>query len=459
MQGEVSILVKSVLELKEASLTAYLVTLEGEKSKSVSLQIITKKRNSNKYLLLINSNGEANQEVFYFINYICQYDSFNARLQSVQALKLLYSFSEIVVKDISQFTHKDFADFSRFILGQSVNGSHETWQLKTSRSINTHNVYMATIRKYYAHLGLTDKSIFESTVVGIDKSTFGLLGHTKKRKELKYNSSISRMKMSKVPKFITLEEYKEIKMKLESDSSLLNLRNEVIIDLMYLKGLRLGEVLGLTLEDIKRHADNENAGVILVRNRLSDQPHQFAKNSIHPMSENDYKTTIYEERGVQQIVIPVGLKNKIDNYIFKSRDLFAISDKVISNMLQKSIADSIDSKEENYYLFLSKNGSPLTSSGWNDWLRRFFKELNIHTDKTSKKTNLSHRFRHGYAMYLINELNLTLEEVSRYMRHKSITSTYVYYNPTEEEIMDATLMMEKRMDRTLTEGTFTIEDS
>lgn len=450
---------KKVLELKEASLTTYLVTLDGEKSKSVSLQIITKKRNSNKYLLLINSNGKPHQGVFYFINYICQYSAFNAKLQSIQALKLLYSFSEIKSKDISQFSRKDFADFSRFILGQSINGSQETWQLKTSRSINTHNVYMATIRKYFTHLGLTDKSIFESTVVGIDKSTFGLLGHTKKRKELKYNSSISRMKMSKVPKFIKLEEYKEIKRELETNSTLLNLRNEVIIDLMYLKGLRLGEVLGLTLEDIKEHADNENAGEIIVRNRLSDQPHQFAKNSIHPTSENDYKTKLYRERGVQHIVIPVGLKKKIDSYVLKSRDLSVISDKLISNMLQKSMADSIDSEDKNYYLFLSKNGSPLTSSGWNGWLRKFFIELNIHTDKTSKRTNLSHRFRHGYAMYLINELNLTLEEVSRYMRHKSITSTYIYYNPTEEEIMDATLMMEKRMDQALTEGTAAIEDS
>src|SRR5699024_9600308 len=166
---------KEILELKRASETTFLVTLNGEKSKSVSPQVITKKRNSNKYLLLISSNGKPLQEVFYFINYICQYDSFNARLQSAQALKLLYSFSEIVGKNISQFTRKDFADFSRFVLGQSVNGSQETWQLKTTRSINTHNVYMATIRKYYSHLGLTDKSIFESTVVGTDKSAFGLL--------------------------------------------------------------------------------------------------------------------------------------------------------------------------------------------------------------------------------------------------------------------------------------------
>src|SRR5699024_4946006 len=137
-------------------------------------------------------------------------------------------------------------------------------------------------------------------------------------------------------------------------------------------------------------------------------------NSIHPQNKSDYETTIYKERGVQQIVIPEGLKKKIDHYILKSRDLSAISDKVISNMLQKSQADSIDSMEKNYYVFLSKNESSLKSSGWIYWLRSFFNKLKIHKDNTSKKTYLSHRFRHGYAMYLINELILTLEEVSRY---------------------------------------------
>jgi len=459
LEWKASTLMKKIVESKKTSLTTYLVILSDENIRSVSLQVITKVRNSNKYLLLINTNGKVNRDVFYFINYVCQYDTFNSRLQSAQALKLLYSFSEIVAKDISQFNQKDFADLSRFILGQSVNGSQETWKLKTSRSINTHNVYMATIRKYYRHLNMTDKNIFDSTVVGIDKSNFGLLGHTKKRKEIKYDSNISRMKNNKVPKYITLEEYKTIKLKLESVPTLLNLRNEVIIDLMYLKGLRLGEVLGLTLEDIKEHIDNEEAGVVILRNRMSDKNHQYVKNSIHPRSKNDYKTTIYMERGVQEIVISEGIKSRIDNYILKSRDLSAISDKVISNMLQKSLADSSDSVEKNYYLFLSKNGSPLTSSGWNYWLRSFFHELKIHTDKTSKKTNLSHRFRHGYAMYLINELNLEFEEVSRYMRHRSTTSTYVYYNPTEEEIMDATLMMEKQMNRTLIKGDREIEEN
>lgn len=448
---------KVIRECNQHLFTSYKVFNGDNLIQEINIEIVTKERESFKYLLLINTNGEVNHDVFYFINYVSQYDTFNSRAQSIQALKLLYSFAEIIFKDILQLNHNDFANFSRFILGRSINGLQESWELRTSRSVNTHNVYMATVRKYYKHLGLTDNGIFDSSIVSVDKSTFGLLGHTRKRKELKYDSNITRMKDKKVPRFITLDEYKKMKQSLESNPSLLNLRNEVMIDLMYLKGLRIGEVLGLTLEDIKEHPDNKNTGIILLRNRLSDNPYQHAKNSIHPQSENDYKTKIYLDKGVQEIIVPEGIKSRIDRYMLKSRDLFNISDKIISNMLQKAKADSIDSNEDNYYLLLSKNGTPLTSSGWNYWLRSFFQTLDIHTDKASKKTNLSHRFRHGYAMYLINRLNLSLEEVSRYMRHRSITSTYVYYNPTEEEIMAATLTMEEELEQTL-QGAGTIEE-
>ncbi|WP_430786377.1 tyrosine-type recombinase/integrase [Virgibacillus flavescens] len=443
---------KIIKEHKGNMGTVYLISINKEIIKEVNLQLITKKRNSNDYFLMLNSIGEINQTVFYFINYVCKYDTSNSKVQSLQALKLLYSFSEIIYKDISLFTNKDFNDFSRFVLGQSITGTQEEWHFRTPRSINTHNVYMATIRKYFRHLNIENISIFDSLVVDISKSAYGKLAHTKNRTEIKYQSNLTKKKNNKVPKFISVEEFKKIKVELINNDKLLSIRNEVIIDLMYLKGLRLGEVLGLTLEDIKNHPDNENAGILTIRNRISDKSYQCAKNSIHPKSKNDYSTTIYKDHGVDQITLPEGLKKMIYEYIDRSRDLSTISNRIISNMLEKSHADSIDSNENNYYLFLSRNGTPLTSSGWNYVLRKLFNKLSIHTDKTTRTTNLSHRFRHGYAMYLINELNLSLEEVSRYMRHRSVTSTYIYYNPTEQEIVESTIVLEKQIEQKLFEG-------
>jgi len=440
---------KKIKEIKNTLGNIYLIIDNDKKTAQVNLQIIQKEYKSIKYLMMLNSDGRDNEKVFYFINYECYQEAYNSKLQSIQALKLLYSFSEIIRKKIEFFTKIDFNNFSRFILGQSIHGVQEDWVFITRRSISTHNAYMATIRKYYKHLNLSDKSIFDNRVVGVNSSSYGLLAHTRKNNEIKFESNISKMRNRKVPKYITKEEYKDINRMYESKNNLLSLRNRVIIDLMYLKGLRLGEVLGLTLEDVKEHPDNRNAGLLTIRNRISDKAYQHAKNSLHPLNKNDYKTEIYKERGIQKIVIPEGLKRTIDKYIFKSRDLSMLTDKFISNMMMYSEADAIETNQNNYYLFLSKNGTALTSSGWNYNLKIIFNELNIHVDEGKKSINLSHRFRHGYAMYLIKELNLSLEEVSRYMRHRSISSTYVYYNPTEEEILESSEIIESKIEEFL----------
>ncbi|WP_349392906.1 tyrosine-type recombinase/integrase [Clostridium perfringens] len=93
-------------------------------------------------------------------------------------------------------------------------------------------------------------------------------------------------------------------------------------------------------------------------------------------------------------------------------------------------------------MFLNKNGMPLSVNGWNKFLKSIFNRLNIVVDKGSKKNNLSHRFRHGYAMYLINNENRSIEYVKEKMRHASVQSTMIYYNPTEEEKLKDTKNIE-----------------
>src|SRR5699024_4758422 len=100
-----------------------------KKTAQVNLQIIQKEYKSIKYLMMLNSDGRDNEKVFYFINYECYQEAYNSKLQSIQALKLLYSFSEIIRKKIEFFTKIDFNNFSRFILGQDrkstrLNSSH-----------------------------------------------------------------------------------------------------------------------------------------------------------------------------------------------------------------------------------------------------------------------------------------------------------------------------------------------
>src|SRR5699024_7240471 len=75
---------------------------------------------------------------------------------------------------------------------------------------------------------------------------------------------------------------------------------------------------------------------------------------------------------------------------------------------------------------------PLTSAGWNNILRNIFQQAGIHIDQDKRRMNLNHKFRHGYAMNLVEE-EISPNQLAKRMRHKSVASSYKYYNPDEED--------------------------
>ena len=89
--------------------------------------------------------------------------------------------------------------------------------------------------------------------------------------------------------------------------------------------------------------------------------------------------------------------------------------------------------EDNYYIFLNSLGKVISEQSWNNYIRDVFKSVDIPIDIESKKTNLSHRFRHGYAMFEVQHKKTNILESQKLMRHASISSTMVYFNPTESD--------------------------
>ena len=59
----------------------------------------------------------------------------------------------------------------------------------------------------------------------------------------------------------------------------------------------------------------------------------------------------------------------------------------------------------------------------------------IAIDIESKKINLNHRLRHGYAMNLKQNLNMDPLFIKKKMRQRSLSSTEKYFNPTDEDII------------------------
>lgn len=91
--------------------------------------------------------------------------------------------------------------------------------------------------------------------------------------------------------------------------------------------------------------------------------------------------------------------------------------------------------ESNHYIFLNRYGRILSDQTWGNKLKKYFIAANIPLDIGVKKNNLSHRFRHGFAMFhaRFSEHPVDVLTLQKLMRHKNISSTMIYYNLTEED--------------------------
>lgn len=203
---------------------------------------------------------------------------------------------------------------------------------------------------------------------------------------------------------------------------------------MFENGLRIGEVLGLTAEDLVVEKIGDNYITIAnIRNRFSDKNDQKAKTCMKIISRSQYESSDYAISGFgfQKVVLSDELFQLIDEYIenfhIKAREEYSI------NYWKNSVADKVVSNsivDDNYYIFINSIGNPLHSHLWNTTLRKIFKSVGIAVDENTRIHNLNHRFRHGYAMFCIQHLNLNQLELMERMRHSSIESVALYYKPT-----------------------------
>lgn len=100
-----------------------------------------------------------------------------------------------------------------------------------------------------------------------------------------------------MPKFVTDAEFEQM-IDFLDDTEIFSeerkLELECIMRLMFECGLRVGEVLGLTIEDIIEPSEKtKNAFVAIIRNRLSDNKRQKAKTCMNITSKNDYQNPDY----------------------------------------------------------------------------------------------------------------------------------------------------------------------
>ncbi|MGO4348137.1 tyrosine-type recombinase/integrase [Paenibacillus sp. MCAF9] len=390
------------------------------------------------YFIITTLNGYIIKVANKYLNIILRNGSFKKREQAFSALKLFYSFLDLYhINNYEKGLESNVvASLVEFLEGGYKKGNLIDLNLKTTRRNLTINIYLSVIRDFYRQMFKVNDSELHQKSTYSKYSGGGFFGHANKTNFERYDVNKRIRGDSSPPKYIKKHEYRTIIELIEQKYSI---REKVIIMLSYEYGFRIGEILGLTFEDILEGRNGAHS--LYLRNRLSDNPSQYAKSSMKIIRKEDYLKQVYQEEniGYQVIKIDDEMFGLLYEYIDESRDeiLLNSSDKKRSNLETKGIADKVTVRKDldrNYYVFLNKQHyTPLTQTGWNKILREIFKTVGIKVDEKVRKNNLSHRFRHGFAMYKACVENYSAEQLAKALRHSSTQTVLKYFNPDDED--------------------------
>ena len=478
----------------------YFIDNESDKKtllKTVEFTCESAKEKKDEYYILYDSNMIPIKDFFSFINYQFLTDSPNTKFQAISALRLLYSFLELFDLDFKELTDDDINNLKYFLRGYSPKGSLITINLNTNRSNTTINTYLSMFRRYADFLNIKDSNLNKISPVSSKTYIAGTdIEYT--TKSYAHNEPVNEKKT--VPRYISVAQYKKVLEIIDRDYTI---REKCMVRLMFEAGLRIGEVLGLTSEDIQykkfTNPDTEKVsetGVVYIRNRITDKKYQLAKGLTKPTTRRAYSVGAYKDE-TTRAYITLNLYDLIDEYIenfhnldnYKKKDEkdneaveFNCLDSILNpeseydikkkndrslalfkkNYEKYTITDIVDKKantdkhgfpilKNNFYIFINSLGKPLSIDSWNKILREIFKKSGIKLDSEKKEHNLSHRFRHGYAMYLARVLHYPVEKIQKRLRHKSIKSTLVYFRPTEYDIAISQEEFSKSLENSLAE--------
>ena len=427
----------------------YYIKTVVEGSKTISEQRIhpqsaTVTRNGKDYFLLYNSDMVVDSEAFNYINVVISERSHNTQIKAVEALKFLLAFEELIGKSLPDFLPADVTSLKYFLHGYSPEGQTYTLNLTTVRSNDTVNGYLSVYRGFLQYLGIDNHPLFQ-TSAKLSKSFQTPEMHAIKSKSYR-TSERSPKKFVEVPKYISVDEFVKI---LEYVRANYPLAVEIIIRLMYQCGLRIGEVLGLTADDLvmlksdalpQRTAYDYQSSYVpiaFLRNRVSDTKDRLAKSCMKVVSKRQYQTEDYNtyNYGYQFVVVPQDLFDLINEYI--ESEHVAARENSHDRYYEKTIADRVrpseDGEDDNYYIFINSIGTPLSVVSWNTTLREIFDRVGIVVDSNKRKNNLNHRFRHGFAMFNVLYCHTDAATLADLLRHRSLGSVMCYYNPTISE--------------------------
>lgn len=414
------------------------------------------------YLILFDRYFQVNIPVYEYINvYMSDMaKSEQTRRKTLVALKLLFSFLTIFNIKLEDMTKKDAAKLINFLLGNSMLGENITLELTSRREANSVNDYLSAMRTYIKYLNIKKHPLLANG--GKRKlsniSSFGDI-HSTDSFEIKIKT---RNHDNVAPKHVTLEQYK-VMLKCVQDKE--DKRLECIIRLMYESGMRSGEVLGITFEDLKQvdMTDGTVAYKVVGRSRITDEPWQSPKFLMKITDKAQYKSKRYRLKndGYHETYINKDLYNLILEYIDEAHSEQQVTH--LDNWNKFSVTDSVDKEfveEKNFYIFINSVGRPYSNKLLYKDVKELFIACNVPVNEDGgRKDGLCHRFRHGFAMFQVKYNNTPLLILMELMHHSSMSSTVIYYTPEESDIIELKNELTKNLYSYINEFSLSKEDN
>ena len=441
-----------ISEQKEGRRTVFVSNVVSESGELLSKRVVTNplyevEHEGLTYFLLYDDNMVLIREAYSYLNFTLRDKPDTTRSKAANALRLLYCFLSLTKHSIFEIDESVFGEFVYFIRGININPKEYSWI--SHRSNATVNGYFSIYRDFFKRTQIDCPPLFGSRTVLVN-GLYG--GDGSKRVAVKYGKNLRTNTYTDryVPKYISPDDFRKIfKVAMAAGDK----QAQIILKLMYIYGMRLGEVLGLTLEDIDEiEMDGKYIPVLWLRNRISDKKFQYAKNLPHVIEKKQYSSKDYKAVK-EKIILTYEFFDELHDFL---DSVFEEVNEKTQNNMKSALADIVTDKyepDENYYIFLNRYGKVLSDQVWNKRLRGYFVKCNLIVDTGVKENNLSHRFRHGFAMFHARFSPHPIDALAlqKMMRHRSIMSTMVYYNPTPEDEFEIKTNFQKDLYKPLPE--------
>lgn len=402
--------------------------------------IIRKKEDGKKQFIVLDQKGNILEKPYKWLNDISGPCPNTTKKAKAHAVKYLYHFAALRNYDPECLTKSQVSELIDFLMGYDIKA--EKGCTVTYRTPRVVNGILSNIRTYLSEMDLNYDGFMLPRQTRVKTFLPGTGRVVMRLKTVKRVPADPKASIRPV-KHITPQQMKkmaELMVKNNDDRSLL------LSELQYGYGFRQGEAQGLTEEDvICQTEEGEQKYSLILRNRLSDREDQFCKNLPHPTSKDVYNSTLYQNN-VCEVPITEQTYNRIQGYIKKSRNRKVLGLARVREIEANTLADSVEGNSKNHYIFVGKNNKPLSGQTWNNILKRYFAAIGIPPDRGSRYYNCSHRLRHGFAMFWAHYCDepVRVLQLMKMMRHRSVSSTTVYYNlPPEAEVAMRDEMNEK----------------